>query len=212
MDGEYEHPRIEKLRAARSKFLAESVEAGKRSAELRAQRKANRPSTDPQPTLEPKLNQHANQNPTYQLPVTSYPTPTPSGGGGGLMKPNPEQALPDRVADWFAGWIGRYPNATKVDFAFQTFLSLWSLGKITEPDLPKIDDGLNRYIESDLWSRENGRFIPAPANFLNGEKGPMWKDNPKPSEAAIAARRGAKRSSDGRDPYAEWVDPNENAA
>ncbi|MGE5571104.1 MAG: hypothetical protein ACM3S5_18875 [Rhodospirillales bacterium] len=189
--------RLLEEREKQAEWSRKSSAGGKRSAEVR--RGKHDSATVVQPPLEPNVNGPVPVclEPNVNSPVSSFQSPE-------SRSANDEQLPPDVFA-WWERFIKRYPNRVAVDFAFQVFLSLWSAGKITSDDLPEIDAGLDRYLDSELWARDDGRYIQTPANFLDGPKGPLWKDHPKPSVEARARRKSAKRSSDGIDPNAEWV-------
>lgn len=95
----------------------------------------------------------------------------------------------------------RYPNATKRDFAFQVWMTFCETGEISEAAIPEIEAGLQRWLESELWARDGGRYIPSLAQWLHQKR---WLDRPIPS---AEARRAAKprASRDGCDPEAEWL-------
>jgi hypothetical protein len=78
------------------------------------------------------------------------------------------------------------------------------LGTVTEAMLPEIADGLTRWMQSDQWKRDDGRYIPSPVKWLRDKR---WLDHPPASAEAKAERRGMKRSSEGVDASAEWVAP-----
>jgi len=109
-----------------------------------------------------------------------------------------------RMKEEFDHLAERYPNATDVDFAFQVWMSYCDDGTITEENVHEVHEGLTRYLESDLWSRDGGRYIVSLAKWLHGKK---WLDRPKPSAEARAEAKTKKRSSDGNDPNVEWVAP-----
>ncbi|CAB4130483.1 Protein of unknown function DUF1376 [uncultured Caudovirales phage] len=102
----------------------------------------------------------------------------------------------------FDSFIDRYPNRVEVDLTAQTWLFLVEGGVITEASLPNLNAGLDRWIESDQWTREDGRFVPSPVKWLRDKR---WLDHPPASAETKIERRGAKRSGDGVDPNAEWI-------
>lgn len=101
-------------------------------------------------------------------------------------------------------FVDRYPNRVEVDFAAQTWLSLVTSGVITEAAIPEIEAGLSRWMKSDQWTRDEGRFIPSPVKWLRDKR---WLDHPPASAEAKVAERSAKRSRDGTDPNCEFVPP-----
>jgi hypothetical protein len=98
----------------------------------------------------------------------------------------------------------------RVDTALQSWISLISLGEITENTLPDVFAGLHRWKKSRAWAEEDGKYIPAPSVFLTGNerhRGRLWKDQPPEGAEAKAAEGSKRRSRDGVDPYAEWIAP-----
>ena len=59
--------------------------------------------------------------------------------------------------------------------AKQDALKAWE--KISAELTPQIMDGLRRWKNSDEWSRDDGRYIPHPATWLNGRR---WEDEVTP--------------------------------
>jgi len=106
-------------------------------------------------------------------------------------------------------------NEKKKETYSVEFLSFWTayprkIGKLNawkswiklKPPLKETLDVVERYKQSEGWKKEEGRYIPHPATFLNGGR---WEDEPGEAEltddekvarydakmAAIAARRQA---------------------
>ena len=77
--------------------------------------------------------------------------------------------------------------------AFQIWMGYCESGLVTEANVHEVAEGLTRYLESEKWARDDGRYIES--------------FDPAPSPEAKANRRVEKRSSDGSDPNAEWVAP-----
>ena len=59
--------------------------------------------------------------------------------------------------------------------AKQDAVKAWA--KIQGVEFPTIMDGLRRWKNSDEWSRDDGRYIPHPATWLNGRR---WEDEVTP--------------------------------
>lgn len=118
---------------------------------------------------------------------------------------SPSETVNPKLWAEFERLTKEYPNATDVDYAAQVWMTLCERGELTEANVSEVWAGLDRYRVSDLWSRDAGRYIIGLGKWLHGKR---WKDNPQPSAEAKAARKKV-RSSDGRDPYAEWVPPAE---
>jgi uncharacterized protein YdaU (DUF1376 family) len=68
-----------------------------------------------------------------------------------------------------------------IDLGMQVWISLVDSGEITEANVHEVFEGLERWKNSELWAKENGRYIPAIANpqgtgWLQKR---AWKDYPK---------------------------------
>jgi uncharacterized protein YdaU (DUF1376 family) len=140
------------------------------------------------------------------LELDARPTPPPAAA--------PSPPLDSRLIEAFHKWVAEYPNPVRVDTALQSWISLMSLGEITEATLPGVFAGLRRWKKSRAWAEDEGKYIPAPNVFLTGNerhKGRLWKDQPPESTEAKVAERSAQRSPDGTDPNAEWIPPWEEA-
>ena len=85
-------------------------------------------------------------------------------------------------ADGFAEFISRYPNQVHTDRACQAFLSVIE----TEADLLALMEGLERWLKSDQWNRDDGRFVPAPDRFLVDR---LYKDHPAPYKKTSLVER-----------------------
>jgi hypothetical protein len=72
---------------------------------------------------------------------------------------------------------------------------------ITPESVPLIMASLNAWINSEQWSKEGGKYIPAPAKWLREKR---WLDKPKQAEPEYAE---PERSSSGTNAYAQWVAP-----
>ena len=138
------------------------------------------------------------------------PPPDPRGAAA-TPSPDPATAAPSAEPEpdsplWQAWqrFIEQYPNRIEVDFAAQTWLSLVTSGVITESVISDIEAGLARWIKSDQWARDDGRYIPSPVKWLRDKR---WLDHPPASAEAKTAERNSKRSRDGIDPNAEWIPP-----
>lgn len=82
-------------------------------------------------------------------------------------KQTPAQASPS--PDYFAIFWNHYPNKVGKPAAQKA----WK--KIKWDELTAIRDGLNRWKETEQWQKENGKYIPYPATFLNQRR---WEDRP----------------------------------
>lgn len=113
-----------------------------------------------------------------------------------------EAAVP--LVDAFQKFWELYPNKIGSDEACRQWISLVG-SDITETSLPEIMAGLNRWLESDQWNRDDGRYISSPVKWLREKK---WLDNPRAAEA----HREPAPSSEGTNAYAEWRSPYRDAA
>ena len=82
----------------------------------------------------------------------------------------------------FHDLVDRYPNATNVNLALQIWISHCDRGEITEENINEVFEGLDRWLDSDQWARDGGRYIPSLARWLADM---AWRDRPKPSAEAI---------------------------
>lgn len=117
-----------------------------------------------------------------------------------------EETIQQQAVDAFETWIAIYPKKVRTQAAAIAWGSLVAASEITLAGLPEVMDGTERWKRSKEWAKENGRFIPDPTTFLVGNAkhpGRMWRDHPEPLEQP------QKRSSDGVDPLAEYVLPEE---
>jgi uncharacterized protein YdaU (DUF1376 family) len=173
------NPRQEREREAVGDYWEAKSRAGKASAVKRQQRNVNGCTT----CVEQVPNtQTLDNRPAQQTDVVSGVT--------------------TKLKAAFDGLAARYPNCTDVDFAFQVWMGYCETGVVTEANVHEVDEGLTRYLDSDLWSRDGGRYIISFAKWLHGKK---WRDRPQPSAEAKAAAKNGKRSPEGNDPNAEWV-------
>jgi hypothetical protein len=75
------------------------------------------------------------------------------------------------------------PDKRGVDLGAQVWISLVDLAEITEANVSELFDGLERWKASELWRKDNGRYIPAIANpqATGWLQKRAWKDHPKPA-------------------------------
>lgn len=74
----------------------------------------------------------------------------------------------------------QHPNRTKIDEACRLWISLVGKGEITAETVGEVFAGLDRWLASEEWAKEDGRFIPSLARWLDGRR---WKDHPRPLES-----------------------------
>jgi hypothetical protein len=90
-----------------------------------------------------------------------------------------KQGLIDHYRDFLRCW----PDDKRgVDLGSQWWISYIDDGTITEDNVHEVFEGLERWKASELWARENGRYIPALANSRGTGwlQVRAWKDWPKP--------------------------------
>lgn len=68
-------------------------------------------------------------------------------------------------------FLERYPRKTDMDAAARMWISI-----VTAEDEPRVLTGLERWIDSDEWTKDGGQWIPSPVKFLEKRR---WKDLPK---------------------------------
>ena len=125
--------------------------------------------------------------------------------GNAMPEPDTENPLnppsPDRSAllAAFEEVAAQYPNCTDKDFACQLWISYLDRNEITIEMVPEIKAGLQRWKDSELWEREDGKYIIGFGKWLRKK---AWKDSPKPSAQAKAAKKAAKLE---RDETPDWM-------
>lgn len=101
-----------------------------------------------------------------------------AGGGdaiAGTIGPAPE------TPTGFAAWWAKYPPRRKA--ARAQCLAKWAAAGL-EARAPEILAGLDRWIASDDWDREMGRYVCAPIVWLNQAR---WEAHPLPAQGRRAA-------------------------
>jgi hypothetical protein len=71
----------------------------------------------------------------------------------------------------------KYPRKTGKAMAVQVWLSL-ELDAIAD----QVMAGLDRWLRSEEWEKDNGKYIPSPAKWLSEKR---WLDDPKPADADL---------------------------
>jgi hypothetical protein len=115
---------------------------------------------------------------------------------------NPER---DAALAAFHGWFATYPNPVRETTAREAWRRLVDSGEIRIESVPDVVAGTERWRTSKEWTKDDGQWIPAPATFLTGNDkhgGRLWKEHPPQVPSTEHPP-----SSDGVDPYAEWVPP-----
>jgi hypothetical protein len=98
-------------------------------------------------------------------------------------RPNAE--VPDNaIYSMYQELVARWPEDKRgVDLGAQLWISLVDAGEITEASVGELFAGLERWKESELWRKDNGKYIPALANPQGSGwlQKRAWKDHPKPA-------------------------------
>ena len=184
------NPRQEEEReVAREKSETAKENIRKRWEAIRAKQSGNTPVSVPNESGMPFGNTHRSDQ------IRSDINPLPPSAN---VEPDSD------LAEAFHRFIDRYPNRIEVDLSAQIWISLAGNGTISAAVIPEIESGLTRWIESDQWTRDDGRFVPSPAKWLRDKR---WLDTPPVAAEVKIAKRSAKRSSEGVDPNAEWTMP-----
>ena len=63
-------------------------------------------------------------------------------------------------------------------------------GLITEANVHEVGEGLTRYLDSEKWSRDDGRYIESFDKWIGGKK---WRDRPNPAQRR--GRTGGSRNA-----------------
>ena len=82
-------------------------------------------------------------------------------------------------------FLQRWPADKRgVDLGAQVWITLVDSGEITEASLHEVFEGLERWQASELWKKDNGKYIPAIANpqATGWLQKRAWKDHPKAAE------------------------------
>lgn len=79
------------------------------------------------------------------------------------------QNPPDKMAGWFEDFWSAYPRKIAKPNAITAFRRL----KPTSELLASILADIGKRVKSDQWTRDDGRFIPHPATYLNQRR---WED------------------------------------
>ena len=81
----------------------------------------------------------------------------------------------------FAAFWELYPNKV----AKQDALKAWKKLKPDSELLVKIMAGLRKWIDSDEWKRDGGRFIPHPSTWINGRR---WEDEVRKGQVSAVKK------------------------
>ena len=107
-----------------------------------------------------------------ESPKHSSASEAPAAGGVSVFLPDFENA-----------WA-LYPKKEAKGFARMAWIKLQKNGQL--PPLPEILAAIRRFATTEIWQREQGRFIPQMGNWLRGLR---WLDPLPPEDAAGLQRR-----------------------
>lgn len=77
---------------------------------------------------------------------------------------------------WFDAWLSVYPRPELAEDAWREFRTLGS--QITPDLMDAMTAGLEAWIRSEQWQKEDGRFIPGAAKFIRNR---LWENPPRPA-------------------------------
>ncbi len=77
---------------------------------------------------------------------------------------------------WFDAWLSVYPRPELAEDAWREFRTLGS--QITPDLMDAMTAGLEAWIRSEQWQKEDGRFIPGAAKFIRNR---LWGNPPRPA-------------------------------
>jgi hypothetical protein len=84
--------------------------------------------------------------------------------------------LTTTLAECFDRIAARYPYKYADQLAKQEFQNAVGRGDITTATILEVEEGLERYLASDTWHQEEGRYIPKLSNFIQERR---WRENPR---------------------------------
>lgn len=148
----------------RIRFLMSQREIGKKGGKASAKARKSKGVTETnetkpnaQPTVNRTLPQISTDGQAYSPALAPTLSPTPAPPLTRTLPVGSEAA----AAAWGEFWKA-YPNKSREKFARQEFDNL----PLTPELVSQIMAGLDRWKASIEWKKENGRFIPQPANWL----------------------------------------------
>ena len=113
------------------------------------------------------------------------PQPHPQGPLTRLDLPDADKRQ-DPLYDRYWNFVDQWPDQDRrgIDDGARTWISLVDSGEIAEATIRNVFEGLERWKLSELWRRDNGKFMPAIANSQGTGwlQKRAWKDHPKPAE------------------------------
>lgn len=122
-----------------------------------------------------KSNKSINTTPLSPLPPRhpAYSAPTSTAGGRGDSFSCSKKAASPDAAMAFERFFASYPRKDAREAARSEWLRQWRSGGL--PEQAGLFSALERFCQSKMWQRENGRFVPYLVNWLRGRR---WLDAP----------------------------------
>jgi uncharacterized protein YdaU (DUF1376 family) len=152
-DGFRHNPRCDREIEKRDEFIADQSRKGRLSAEAKRQQRFNRGSTAVDFRLQPDGVPEVNPPPPPPpLPPPTTPPTSPSTGGE------------------FPDFWKIYPRKSGRDAACRAWVSMVQNG-----DAARIFEALSWQLESDQWTKDEGKFVPSAEKYLFDR---LWTDEP----------------------------------
>lgn len=92
-------------------------------------------------------------------------------------------AVPPALKACFDRVAAKFPNCTGYDDAFRSWMVHCERGVVTEANAHEVEEGLQRYLDSDQWERG---YIGSFYQWILRKK---WQDHPKPGGDVISRQR-----------------------
>ncbi|MEG1562118.1 MAG: hypothetical protein RR365_00495 [Bacteroides sp.] len=126
--------------------------------------------------------------PGNRLPNTDYLSPTPGNAQGSAEAETPEQRTSTNQKRFELFWAA-YPEKVGKKAAQQA----WKNAKVDSDLFDKIMNAIGRARVTEQWRRENGRYVPNPATWLNQGR---WDDEYKEVDENGGTRSDHRKDGD----------------
>jgi len=147
------------------------------------------PGQNVTPTPDIAVSPEPPEEPTENHQKEPPPDDAPSGAGEGTVDP---------VEESFARFWSAYPRRTKKPAARDAWHKLSPRPELVETILAAVADQR----QSDQWTRDNGRYIPHPATWINGQR---WTDELAPALSSLP-KNARTHSGEQADWFGEYAD------
>jgi hypothetical protein len=87
-----------------------------------------------------------------------------------------KKALEAKRRQWLDAWLAVYPREVLAEDAWREFRTLGA--EITPELMDAMTAGLDAWLRSEQWQKEDGRFIPGAVKFIRNR---LWENPPKPA-------------------------------